>query len=76
MGLAEVGDTVLPSGRFGIYSRKNAYGCTYADKTKPKERRYVSTNWILFISYVFGIDNLLILLPKMQYCAISLSPLK
>ena len=46
VGLAEVGDTVLPSGRFGIYSRKNAYGCTYADKTKPKERRYVSTNWI------------------------------
>ena len=53
VGLAEVGDTVLPSGRFGIYSRKNAYGCTYADKTKPKERRYVSTNWI----YPFGNTN-------------------
>lgn len=30
-----------------------ALGYTYADKTKPKERRYVSTNWI----YPFGNTN-------------------
>lgn len=52
-GLMEVGDIVLPSGTFGPQSRKNAYGYTYADKTKPKERRYVSTNWV----YPFGNTN-------------------
>lgn len=46
VGLTKVGDTVLPSGTFGVQSRKNAYGYVYADKAKPKERRYVSTNWI------------------------------
>ncbi|SHK69512.1 hypothetical protein [Hespellia stercorisuis] len=44
---------VLPLGNFGAQSRKNAYGYTYADKTKPKERRYVSTNWV----YPFGNTN-------------------
>lgn len=51
--LFEQGDMVLPCGNFGIQSRKNAYGYTYADKTKPKERRYVSTNWV----YPFGNTN-------------------
>jgi len=46
VGLVEVGDIVLPSGMFGPQSRKNAYGYTYADKTKEKERRYITTNWI------------------------------
>lgn len=53
VGLMEVGDIVLPSGTFGPQSRKNAYGYAYADKTKPKERRYVSTNWV----YPFGNTN-------------------
>lgn len=53
VGLAENGDVVLPSGSFGIQSRKNAYGYAYADKSKPKERRYVSTNWV----YPFGNTN-------------------
>lgn len=46
VGLKREGDIVLPSGRFGLQSKKNAYGYSYVDKTKPKERRYVSTNWI------------------------------
>lgn len=46
VGLMEVGDIVLPSGTFGIHSRKNAYGYAYTDNTKNKERRYVSTNWV------------------------------
>ncbi|SET49409.1 hypothetical protein [[Clostridium] polysaccharolyticum] len=53
VGLSEVGDIVLPSGIFGTQSRKNAYGYTYADKSKPKERRYVSTIW----TYPFGNTN-------------------
>lgn len=51
--LFEQGDMVLPCGNFGVQSRKNAYGYTYADKTKTKERRYVSTNWV----YPFGNTN-------------------
>ena len=53
VGLVENGDVVLPSGSFGVQSRKNAYGYAYADKSKPKERRYVSTNWV----YPFGNTN-------------------
>lgn len=53
VGLFEAGDMVLPSGSFGAQSRRNAYGYTYADKSKPKERRYVSTNWV----YPFGNTN-------------------
>lgn len=53
VGLFKVGDVVLPSAKFGPQSRRNAYGYEYADKTKPKERRYVSTNWI----YPFGNTN-------------------
>lgn len=53
VGLTEVGDIVLPSGTFGSHSRKNAYGYEYADKTKPKERRYVSTHW----GYPYGNTN-------------------
>lgn len=53
VGLEKEGDIVLPSGEFGIQSKKNAYGYSYIDKTKPKERRYVSTNWI----QPFGNDN-------------------
>ena len=41
VGLNENGDVVLPSGTFGIQSRRNAYGYAYTDKSKPKERRYV-----------------------------------
>ena len=52
-GLKTVGDIVVPSGMFGINCRKNAYGYEISDKTKPKERRYVSTNWI----YPFGNTN-------------------
>ncbi|MEY8518454.1 hypothetical protein AALC25_16435 [Lachnospiraceae bacterium 29-84] len=46
VGLVEVGDIVLPSGIFGPQSKKNAYGYTYADKTREKERRYITTNWV------------------------------
>ena len=46
VGLFKEGDVVLPSGKYGPQSYKNAYGYTYVDKTKPKEYRYVSTNWI------------------------------
>ena len=53
VGLKEDGDIVLPSGTFGPQSRKNAYGYSYADKTKSKERRYVFTNWV----YPFGNTN-------------------
>lgn len=53
VGLVRVGDIVLPSGRFGAQSRRNAYGYYYADKTKPKERRYISTNWL----HPFGNTN-------------------
>lgn len=53
VGLTEKGDVVLPSGTFGAQSRKNAYGYAYADKSKPKEYRYVSTNWM----HPFGNTN-------------------
>lgn len=53
VGLTEVGNIVLPSGTYGPQSRRNAYGYSYADKSKPKERRYVSTNWV----YPFGNTN-------------------
>lgn len=44
--LRKIGDVILPSAEFGSVCNKNAYGSYYLDKTKPKERRYVSTNWI------------------------------
>ena len=44
--LKDLGNTVLPSGGFGNVCFKNAYGETVIDKKQPKERRYVSTNWI------------------------------
>lgn len=53
VGLNSIGDVVLPSEDYGVQSRRNAYGYSYPDKTKPKERRYVSTNWI----YPFGNTN-------------------
>lgn len=40
---AKVGGTVLPAPNFGINCRKNAFGYSYPDKTKPKEYRYVYT---------------------------------
>ena len=53
VGLYETNDTVLPSAAFGSVSKKNANGFSYADKTKPKENRYISTNWV----YPFGNTN-------------------
>lgn len=46
IGLQNIGDTVLPSGKYGATCRRNAYGYSYPDKSQPKENRYVSTNWI------------------------------
>lgn len=46
VGLKTVGDVILPSAEFGIQCRKNAYGYAFADKSAPKEYRYVSTNYI------------------------------
>ncbi|WP_455950737.1 hypothetical protein [Eubacterium sp.] len=53
VGLKEVGDIVLPSWNFGTTCKKNACGYSYADKTKPMERRYVSTGW----GYPYGNKN-------------------
>lgn len=53
VGLIKNGDVVLPSGIFGAQCRRNAYGYSYVDKSKPKERRYVSTNWV----HPFGNTN-------------------
>lgn len=46
IGLTNVGDTVLPSDKYGATCRRNAYGYSYADKSQPKKERYVSTNWV------------------------------
>ncbi|MBR0429705.1 MAG: hypothetical protein IJK17_06450 [Lachnospiraceae bacterium] len=46
VGLEKEGDWVLPSSEFGLHSRRNAYGYSYANKKAKKERCYVSTNWI------------------------------
>ena len=43
IGVKNIGDTILPSGEFGRTCSINAYGYEELDKTKPKERRYVST---------------------------------
>jgi len=53
IGLYEIGDLILPRGEYGPISRRNAYGYTYPDKTKSKENRWVSTNWI----QPFGNEN-------------------
>lgn len=53
VGLSIVGDTVLPSAKFGVNCNRNAYGDSYIDKSKEKEYRYVSTNWIR----PYGNDN-------------------
>lgn len=53
LGLKNLGDTILPSGDYGKVCFKNAYGETIIDKKQPKERRYVSTNWI----YPYGNTN-------------------
>lgn len=46
INLKNVGDVVLPSASFGINSSKNANGYSYPDKTKPMEKRYITTNYI------------------------------
>lgn len=53
VGLFEIQDIVLPSGMFGVHSKRNAYGYQYTDKNKPKEYRYVST----ICGYPFGNSN-------------------
>lgn len=46
VGLKNIGDSILPSADFGKACEKNANGYCYTDKTRPKEYRYVSTNWV------------------------------
>lgn len=46
VGLNNVGDVILPSYKFGPACNRNANGYCYPDKTKPKEERYITTNWI------------------------------
>ena len=46
VGLNNVGDIILPSYKFGRACNRNANGYSYPDKTKPKEERYIATNWI------------------------------
>jgi len=53
INLKNIGDTILPSADFGIKSKRNAYGYSYSDNTKPMERRYITTNWIK----PYGNDN-------------------
>ena len=51
--LFNVGEVILPSPHFGVTCRKNANGYSYADKSQPKENRYVCTVW----TYPFGNTN-------------------
>ncbi len=53
IGLRNIGDTVLPSKDFGKVCKENAYGHNEVDKSKPKARRYITTNYI----YPFGNKN-------------------
>ena len=53
VGLKKVGDIVLPSASFGPVSHRNAYGYSYSDKSKPKERRTVTTLWM----HPYGNEN-------------------
>lgn len=46
VGLQNVGNAILPSGKFGPVCRRNAYGYSYPDKSQPPKKRYISTNWI------------------------------
>lgn len=46
IGLHNIGDMLIPSSSFGVKCKRNAYGYAYSDKTKPKTRRYICTNWI------------------------------
>ena len=46
VGLNNVGDIILPSCNFGPACNRNANGYSYPDRTKPKEERYITTNWI------------------------------
>lgn len=46
VGLKSVGDVVLPSATLGPNCARNANGYSYADTTKPKKDRYVSTIWV------------------------------
>lgn len=46
VGLNNIGDSVIPSYKFGTLCNRNANGYSYPDKTKPKESRYITTNWI------------------------------
>jgi len=53
IGLKNVGDVTLPSQHYGPACRKNADGYSWADKSKEKENRYVSTIW----SKPYGNEN-------------------
>lgn len=46
IGLINVGDLVLPSDKYGVNCTRNAYGYSYTDKSQPKKKRYISTNWV------------------------------
>lgn len=46
LNLSKIGDSLIPSADFGNKCSKNAYGYSYPDKTKPKAKRYICTNWI------------------------------
>lgn len=46
INLINVGDTVLPSDKYGVSCKRNAYGYSYPDKSQPKKERYISTNWV------------------------------
>jgi len=53
IGLVNVGDNILPSIKYGVSCMRNANGYYYADKSQPKKKRYISTNWI----QPFGNEN-------------------
>lgn len=73
VGLTNVGDTILPSSEFGNQCKKNAYGYSYADKSKPKESRTVST----FFIYLYGNKNRsqeLVDISRMCYPKVEIMP--
>lgn len=73
LGLKNIGDVIIPSSEFGTYCRKNVFGYSYANKTKPKEWRIVTT----FYMHPYGndeADEILVDIPRYCYPRVDVSP--
>ncbi len=46
VGLRDIGDSCIPLAKFGRFCHKNVNGYSYPDKTRPKERRVVSSYYM------------------------------